>query len=59
MIDRERPSPVWVGLSLVLSSIRKEGEEAMRGQLVNCTPSWPLYHLTPDSDCVSSCPDFL
>jgi hypothetical protein len=47
---------------VVLSSIRKQGEQAKGSKPVSSIPPWPLYPSTPASKfppCVSSCPGFL
>jgi hypothetical protein len=47
---------------VVLASVRKQVEQAMRSKPVSSTPSCPLHQLLPPGSgvpCLSYCPDFL
>lgn len=46
---------------VVLGSITKQTEQAMKDKLVSSTPPWHLQKLLPLSSCpyLSACPDFL
>jgi hypothetical protein len=51
MIDARGSTTLWVLLSLILDSIRKQAEQGMGNKLAGSNLPWPLHQFLPPVSC--------